>query len=330
MKQFYLWLLLAVSLSTDASECPDAPFRSSFLQPLASDLERSAEQWQAALKDMNAVGVDTLYLQWTVYGDLDLSRDAGIDFLGRWLDQAHSNGLQVHLGLVADADFGTKITEPADALAAYLADLRSRSLAVAERLYASLGEHPAFAGWYLSEEIDDRTWADAWQVDLLRDHLRTLAEALEHLSPAKAVSISTYVTGTRSPAQFETLWRALWAAAPGIHLLLQDGAGVGTVSRANFDEYAHRVNKIAAGPKRYWAIIVELFSQKSGPPLDESPFSASAAPFARVLQQLNVIEALDPGPNEVIAFSVHEYLLDPARSGQAELLSEYRRRYCPL
>lgn len=328
MKPLYFWLFLAMSLPTEANECSGAPFRASFLQPLTSDLERSAEAWQAALQDISGVGIDTLYLQWSVYGELDLSREPGISFLSAWLDQAHSTGLRVNLGLVADADFGSRITDPADALAAYLADLRERSLAAAGRLNARLGDHPAFVGWYLSEEIDDRSWTHSWQVDLLREHLKSLTGLLTELSPEKAVSISTYVSGAQSPAQFERLWRALWAAAPQLHLLLQDGAGVGTVARPDFNEYALRVNNIAARTRRYWGIIVELFSQQSGPPLDESPFSAHAAPINRILDQLGAIETLDPGPSEIIAFSVPEYLLDPAKQGQTELLSQYRRLYC--
>ncbi|BES70258.1 hypothetical protein RE428_12760 [Marinobacter nanhaiticus D15-8W] len=330
VKHRYLWLLLAISLPAYANECPDAPFRSSFLQPLASDLERPAQEWQAKLAGIAATGIETLYLQWSVYGDLDLSQDTGIGFLTGWLDQAHSSGLSVHLGLVADADFGTRITEPADALSAYLSDLRARSLAVAGRLDARIGGHPAFAGWYLPEEIDDRSWADAWQVDMLREHLRAQVETLARLSPAKTVSISTYVSGARSADQFEDLWRALWAAAPHLHLLLQDGAGVGALPRAEFNEYAQGINQIAAGQDRYWGMIVELFSQESGPPLDDAPFSATAAPIERVRQQLDAVAALTPGPDETIAFSVPEYLLDPTRPGQDELLSAYRRLYCRL
>lgn len=328
MKQLYFWLLLAIYLPAQASECTGAPFSASFLQPLTSDLERSAEAWEATLQSIAGVGIDTLYLQWSVYGELDLSREPGISFLSTWLDQAHANGLRVNLGLVADADFGSRITDPADALAAYLAGLRERSLAAADRLKARLGDHPAFVGWYLSEEIDDRSWTHPWQVDLLREHLSSLTSLLAELSPEKPVSISTYVSGAQPPAQFERLWRALWSAAPQLHVLLQDGAGVGTVARPDFNEYALRVNNIAARTNRYWGIIVELFSQQSGPPLDDAPFSAHAAPINRMLQQLAAVEALDPGPNEVIAFSVPEYLLDPAKPGQAELLNEYRRRYC--
>lgn len=319
-----------MSMQTEASECPGAPFRASFLQPLSSDLERSAEEWQTALQDIAGVGIDTLYLQWSVHGELDLSREPGISFLSGWLDQAHSSGLRVNLGLVADADFGSRITEPAHALVPYLADLRERSLAAADRLETRLGDHPAFVGWYLSEEIDDRSWTHPWQVDLLREHLRSLTDLLTHLSPEKAVSISTYVSGAQSPAQFERMWRALWAAAPRLHIFLQDGAGVGTVARPYFNEYALRANHIAARTNRYWGIIVELFSQQSGPPLDDAPFSAHAAPIKRILQQLEAIEALDPGPSEVVAFSVPEYLLDPAKPGQTELLSQYQRLYCRL
>lgn len=330
VKQLYFWLFLAIALPAQASECPGAPFRASFFQPLSSDLERSAEAWDAALQDIAGVGIDTLYLQWSVSGELDLSREPGISFLSGWLEQAHSNGLRVNIGLVADADFGSRITEPADPLAAYLADLRERSLAAANRLDARLGDHPAFVGWYLSEEIDDRSWSHSWQVDLLREHLRSLTASLTELRPEKAVSISTYVSGAQSPAQFEKLWRALWAAAPQLHVLLQDGAGVGTVARPDFNEYALGVNNIAARTNRYWGIIVELFSQQSGTPLDDSPFRAHAAPIERIQQQLGAIEALDPGPSEIIAFSVPEYLLDPEKPGQTELLSQYRHLYCRL
>lgn len=328
MKPLYFWLLLALSTQTQASECPGAPFRASFLQPLTSDLERSSEAWQATLQNVAGVGMDALYLQWSLYGELDLSREPGIGFLKEWLDQAHSSGLRVHVGLVADADFGSRITGPADELAPYLADLRERSLAAADRLDARLGDHPAFAGWYLSEEIDDRSWAHPWQVDLLREHLRSLNGELSRLSPEKAVSISTYVSGAQSPAEFERLWRALWAAAPQLRVLLQDGAGVGTVARPDFDEYALSLNNVAARTNRYWGMILELFAQQSGPPLDDEAFSAHAAPISRVQHQLGAIDALDPGPNEIIAFSVPEYMLDPAMPGQSELLSQYRRLYC--
>lgn len=328
MKRLLFWLLLAMPFQSNADICGDPPISASFLQPLASDLQRPFEEWQRLLPETAALGIDTLYLQWSIYQDLDLTRAGGLAFLAQWLDLAHAQGLRVHLGLVADADFGSRIAQPADARAVYLSDLRQRSMAAAQRLEAALGYHPAFVGWYLAEEIDDRNWAEPWQLDLLREHLQALSDDLAELAPERPLSISTYVSGAQPPAEFAKLWRGLWMAAPRLRVLLQDGAGVGAVPRERFSAYAQDFATVAGAGERTWGFVVEMFTQESGPPLDQEPFSASVASIDRIQQQLAVVQALDPAPDEVVAFSVPEYLLDPSRPRQAELLSEYRNLYC--
>jgi hypothetical protein len=68
-------------------------------------------------------------------------------------------------------------------------------------------QQPAFAGWYLPEEIDDINWRIPEARRKLLRHLGRVSASLRKLTPGAGIAISTFSNARMSPAQFRDFWR---------------------------------------------------------------------------------------------------------------------------
>lgn len=325
-----LWLtaLLWSSLSTAGSDCSDAPIRATFIQPSHADLQRDRWEWRRLLLANRELGIRSLYLQWSAWGDYDFSRARLVDgapFIATLLSQAEELGMRVHLGLAAEPTFGSYLSLPTEQLAARLRELRRRSLALARELAPLASKSPAFAGWYLAEEIDDLHWRDAARTELLKQHLREEQRGLAPLLAGAPVSISAFLSGQPPAAEFISLWDEIWRDSQ-LRLLLQDGAGVHQLPSDTWLARAKPLGELARSRGREWGIVVELFQQRSGTPIDDGEFSADAAPPERLKAQLALAQSLPKV--EIGSFATVNYLLNDGSDGAQRLYDGYRATYC--
>lgn len=325
--QVALGLLLS-PLAVAAVDCVDAPIDATFIQPSEVDLQRSRWEWWRLLQASRSLGMRTLYLQWSAWGEFDFSRarlPRGEPFVATLLSLAAELDMRLHLGLAADPAFGTQLALPAVQLAPYLAGLRRRSLDMAHALAPLAGASPAFAGWYLPEEIDDLHWRGAARSALLREHLSTQQRQLEEVLPGGAVSISAYLSGQPAAHEFIDLWTELWQQIP-LRLLLQDGAGVHRLTAPQWLARARPLAQQAVTLRRDLSVVVELFEQRSGPPLDTDDFSAVPTNLSRLVAQLARTQGLPT--TELVSFAAVNYLLDDRSPRAGALYEAYRVAYC--
>lgn len=316
----------------------------SFLQ-FSPPVDRSTgEQLAADVRAMHAIGMDTVIYQVSVdwlgtpqtitetlawYPSRIYPRAAILpakDSLGTILDQAQALNMKVIVGLGYNQHF----ENPANLRSpAYLDHAAQQAMATAGELWTLYGDHPAFGGWYLPNEIGDFSWTTQEEGDLLATHyLAPVAQYCRKLSkPDMRVAIAPYFAKVLSPAQFEAWWTHLLGQAGVDTIILQDGIGTGRIQLDDLPAYfsamqrACRTNNV-----ELWA-YVELFQQTHGWPIDGEPWAAESASIERVQMQLAIEQNY---ATKLIGQDLPRFM-SPDRPGSpyapkaAELYAAYRR-----
>ena len=327
-------LLLAVAPGPLGAQAPDGgrdilecrPLTGSFLQPLAQHAGWSQADWDVLMADLAAVGVRNLYLQWTKLDDFtvfDESPGEPVEpaLLDRVLRASAANGVNVWLGLVYSPTYWERVQRGPDQLAVYLKRHRVAVRDLAGQLQNRVGGHPAVAGWYVTEEVDDVNWWASDKRQLFRDHLRALTAELRAIAPARPIAISGFTSLTLDPEAYAALWRGLIAASGVDLVLFQDGGGVGTLSPAESDLYLTALAPAVRAAGAGFGVIVELFTQRAGPPLDDAPFAAGPGELDRIREQIAV--AADDA-DRLVGFSFPAYMSAGGGPAAARLYREYR------
>lgn len=196
-------------------------------QPQNRDRQVSTAQWQTLMQQLKTMGMDTLVLQWTRYGDAFASEEDQ-QWLQRQARIAHAAGLQIVVGLYADPDFFARQQQPDAALGNYLNRLRSEDRAQAQRWLEAADSVPV-SGWYISAEVDDVNWRAPERQALAKNWLQRERLELQMLS-RQPVYISSFFAGNMSPQGYSALISEL--SGSGVQFWIQDGRGVGKLSGA--------------------------------------------------------------------------------------------------
>ncbi len=287
-------------------------FDSTFIQINDRELAWEAPEWTRALGTLRTAGVRLVVLQFSGAGgrSYDAMRRGEVGSVTALLAAASAIKMPVFVGLWADARWPSSF--PDGALPQPLDDP-----AAAKALGEACAASPAFAGWYVPEEIDYRTFGVAG-APRLRGFLARTSAALKALVEAP-VAIAPFYTGALDPRAHARWWRDILDGAGVDVLILQDGVGV---KRATPAKARRTLDALWPVTRRHhvrlWSAI-ELFEQIHGPPVDEQPFAASPAPIEQVLRSLGAERAQ---VERVVAFAVLSYMDPSAGARQAEL---YRR-----
>src|SRR5690625_2221815 len=166
-------LFLPLALHEAQALCPPIWPRVTFLQLYEGDLQKDTRDWQRAFRRWQALGTEEVILQWSAYGapeggPFPLVQEGLIPLL---LDIAAEEGMELRLGLRYDPDLWQRREhhEPdrqSTATAGAPSELsryffrRQQDHEALLQLLAPLAAHPAFAGWYITDEIDDVTWRE--------------------------------------------------------------------------------------------------------------------------------------------------------------------------
>jgi hypothetical protein len=308
----------------DTREC--RPLTGSFLQPLAHHAGWSQADWDVLMEDLAAVGVRNLYLQWTKLDDFTVFGEDSGDavesaLLDRVLRASAAHRVNVWLGLLYSPAYWERVQRGPDQLAVYLQRHRVAVRELAGELQDRVGGHPAVAGWYVTEEVDDVNWWARDKRQLFRDHLRMLTAELRAIAPGRPVAISGFTSVTLDPSAYAELWRGLVAASRVDLVLFQDGGGVGSLQPAESDLYLRALAPAVRSAGARFGVIVELFTQHAGPPLDDAPFAAGPGELDRIREQIAV--AADDA-DRLVGFSFPEYMSAGGGPAAARLYREYR------
>lgn len=283
-----------------------------FIQPLLVHAEWTLNDWYALMAELDAVGVETLYLQWTQLDRFNIfeegsRQDLARPVIERVVQAAERYDIKLWLGLVYDPQYWSRIREETPLVEVYLRRHRVSNLELVERLHASVGSSPSFAGWYITEEIDDVTWQDLGKRDVLVKHLAATVSDIRAATPGVPIAISGFTSATLDPAALGDFWFDLLTKSDIDVFMMQDGYGVhqGNILPEDMALYMAELRRATETAGAEFAVIVELFTQVSGPGIDDQAYAAVPASFDRLPEQLGLAAQFS---DQRVGFAVPEYM----------------------
>lgn len=308
-------------------------FTGTFIQLLGHHQQWTSDQWRALFSSLRAIGVNELVIQWTVNDQTPLYasrhfKKAPHDVLPRVMDVAREQDFRVLLGLVHDSAYWRKIARNPKLVRVYCKRLLRDNLAAARELADRFGSSPAFAGFYIPQEIDDRTWLPPEHLAVLEAYLTALRQGLRDIAPQAPVAISGFSNAFADPELLGRIWHTLLAQSGIDRVLFQDGIGVGKLGLDDAGIFLAAVAEAARQAGRAFTPIVETFTQVDGPPINTKPFRAEPASLNRLIRQLALA---DRSPHTgIMAFSLPEYCSPFGVPGAAALYQAYKDGLRPL
>lgn len=343
-------LLCLASTAEGASRCAErSAMAGTFLQPTEALVARDDAAWDALFGEIAALGMKDVYLQWSaadgVYeeGVIRWPRSPAA-LAKRVLDVAAKHGLRAWIGLSYTDAWWQRI-ERSRSLESVTVYLRRRLFvneAAARDVAPVAVAHQAFAGWYVTEEIDDKNWLEPARRAAIAEYAGALARSLRALAPERPIAISGFATGFASPGTLASLWTSILEKGPIDVVLLQDGIGAGHLDEPELAMVLPSLRNAVTAAGRQLGMVVELFavnepavnatavkSEATENETAEPKWSARPATLARIERQIALARRFATGP--LVAFSVPDYMSPFAGGNAARLYSEYRARVlrCP-
>src|SRR5919204_2208729 len=275
-----------------------------FLQLWSTHGAWPEDTWQRLFGYLERLRVGEIVIQWSLYDDLAFypsARHAHVPQppLPLIMRLAAERRMSVLVGLASDSAFWNKIARGPELVESYLKAQRARSESVAREVMPLVASEASFAGWYISEEIEDGTWKDPRARTILIDHLRELAAALRVVTPAARIGISGFSNAQTQPSTFGEFWTRLLQAAPIDVFMFQDGIGARKQRLSFLPLYLEAARDATRASGRQLQVIVELFEQTG----EAESFAAIPARMDRIERQVELASAYS-APTGVIGFSI--------------------------
>jgi Domain of unknown function (DUF4434) len=292
--------------------------KGTFLQLTNAQLSRPAAEWRQLFDELRKIGIDTLFVQWTVLDRKPLFRTAGHEAvastpLAAILDLAARSGIRVWFGLALDSSYWEEIKQSSELLRPYFRRRVQDLVGFLDDLNATTAGAP-FAGWYIPDEIDDRTWLDPGKRAVLKKYLAETVALLKARRPGSKVAISGFSNSFADPDLLGSFWADVIRASGMDLLLFQDGVGEGKVALENIGLYYAALDRAVRGVGAQLGAVVELFSLL--PDGRRLPAGVS-----RIRGQIAAANRLTSFP--VVAFSVPDYMSHLGGRQAGDLLSDF-------
>lgn len=282
--------------------------------------------WQALFDSLKALQIDSIVVQWSAYDNTAFYRSQRLSTtdavpVDTILAMADRAGMRVLLGLSHDSAYWKNV-QGGDKRA-YLTQRLARNMVVAAELLPLAKPHPSFAGWYISEEIDDLNWRALDEREALFSYLWQLSAFLRTLDARKTIAVSGFANRQTSPEDLERFWKALLGRAIALDTVyFQDGIGVHKLDIDQVGRYYQALGNAARSAGRVWVPVIETFEQTSGQPMSEQAFAAVPAAASRLKRQ---IQAATRYTARRIAFGIPEYLTPSGGEAAGKRLAEHLR-----
>lgn len=209
-------------------------FQGTFVQPDLLD-SWSAEQWDQEFQYMSEVGINQLFIQWvadsknhTAIYDTQVegfTQNTSSDLVEKALAQADHYNSEIYIGLILNEDWFIKYANDQ----AWLDNERDLVKSFVDEIWAKYGSHKAFAGWYLSFEVDNWNLPTEKEWDRLAHYYEDVITHIKGYSPNKPVVISPFFNpdGGLDLNGWKAMWEYILDIAPIDIIALQDGVGAG-------------------------------------------------------------------------------------------------------
>lgn len=300
----------------------------SFIQLVNENGSWDKAAWRALFESFHKLQLQYLVVQWSVYDQTAFYASHRFDTapaapLETILASADRAGMQVMIGLSHDPNYWTRI-EKKDKRA-YLMDERlSRNMAAAAELLPLVSRHKSFAGWYISEEIDDINWQKPEDRDALFSYLKQLSIFLRTIHPNTKIGLSGFAGIRTAPSEVQQFWEQLLRRASAIDIVyFQDGIGVGKLNFNTLGRYYLAIKTAADTTGRELVPVIEAFEQMPNPQTSNGQFVAVPTSTDRLTHQVNIAQQY---ARRWIAFGIPEYLTPSGGEPAKKVHGEYLQR----
>jgi hypothetical protein len=220
-----------------------------FLQPSYAIFPWSATRYSSELSDMTAIGISSVVLQWSVdmdahqsyYPTTSTAYPTYTDMVGTLTTTAAAKGVSVWLGLGNVYAWQSHAGDRQ-----WLAGQLAVDEHIADELWARYPNR--FAGWYVSNEVDDTLLANATTAGNIQWFFTTLSAYLHtHDGARKVMTSPTYSGLHESTTQFAASVRQTLA---GVDVLnVQDGGGSGYIGATDIAHWFGALHDALAGTR---------------------------------------------------------------------------------
>ena len=234
------------------------------------------------------------------------------DPIGTILSAAEQRDMLVWLGLSLDPNYWQGVFDPATSAAANTALMLEL-----ETLY---GGSPSLAGYYLPEEIDDRSFVTATAHEAMIQYLSAMVTAA-HDQAGRPIMVAPYFGMAPDGEAYAAWWDTTLERAPIDVIAMQDGVGTRrTTAAEGVPVYAALAPVAAKHNVALWSDL-EVFEQIHGWPVDDLAWQAQPARIETVVEQLT-LEA--PYVAKFVTFDFTHHMSPRLGGLAAELYSGYQ------
>lgn len=326
------WLIVMASCAAHDRHADDKAVSSdrrcvqgSYIQLLDQHVRWSPSEWRSLFGYLGELQVDHIVVQWSGLDQRPFYRTVPVPAapdmpLESILRMADAADMRVSVGLSHDLAYWTRVGRPDRR--AYLTERLRTNRQMATELRPIVMAHPSFAGWYISEEIDDLNWTDPNDKLALFNYLLELSNHLHKIMPEANIGLSGFVNRRTAPETLRDFWIELLARAPAINeIYFQDGIGVDKLTMAELPRYYGVIRDASNAAGRQFIPVVEAFRQSGGPPISKGEFKAEPTTLRRLTEQINIANSY---ASRHVVFGAPEYMTPGGGPQAARLYQEMR------
>ncbi len=201
-----------------------------FVQLNRGIADKTVEQWRHDFEQMTNAGITRVVVQWAAddkvsYFTNSLPFAEQYPVIERLFAGMEGIPLSVYLGLRHDPNYWTEITGREVTLRDYFLVRLAHNLGLQKALMDAFSGQKAWKGYYLPDEIDDKSWRGDGRGKFMRDYLVSMAGALKKADPGRTVAVSAFFRGRTSPDVYARTLRGLVAETGLDDVMIQDGCG---------------------------------------------------------------------------------------------------------
>ncbi len=218
------------------------------------------------------------------------------DPIANLIAAAEHHGMGVWLGLSLDPNYWQGVFDPAASSEA--------NIALMLELEERYGDSPAVVGYYLPEEIEDRSFNSERAHEAMIQYLAAMVDAA-HGQVGKPVMVAPYFGMNPDGDFYAAWWDVTLSRAPVDVIAMQDGVGTRRTTAAQGVSVYRALQPVAAKHGVALWSDLEVFEQTHGWPVDELAWQARPATIESVIEQLE-LEA--PYVEKFVVFDFTHYM----------------------